>query len=102
MATNARSRQNGTERYDPRPDYFILGIDERGSHHVADTTTETVHIIHRDGSRGRRLLDGGDMDDYMDAVEDAYGWRREVYGVGLVEQLAGALGDSPAAGREGD
>lgn len=76
---------------DPRPDYFELGIDARGARHVCDTTTETVHIIHSDGSRGRRHLDGGDLDDYMDAVAGAYGWDVEKYGTPLVEMLTDAV-----------
>jgi len=75
------------ERTDPRPDYFELGVDERGARHLCDTTTETVHIVHPDGSRGRRHLDGGSLDDYMDAVDDDLGWHRREYGVGLTTLL---------------
>jgi hypothetical protein len=76
---------------DPRPDYFELGIDARGARHVCDTATSTVHIIHSDGSRGRRHLDGGTLDDYMSAVAGAYGWDVEKYGASLVEMLADAV-----------
>jgi hypothetical protein len=83
MATNATDKK-GTARL---CDYILLGVDETGAHHVADYETSTVHIVHADGSRGRRLLDAGDTDDYMDAVERARGWRRREYGVGLVDLL---------------
>ena len=73
-----------------RPAYIPLGIDERGAHHCYDTTTETIHIVHDDGSRGRRLLDGGDVDDWMDAVEDSWGWVKKQYGVSLTEMLVEA------------
>lgn len=96
MSTYAPSRQesSGTDdepHTDPRPDYVPLGVDERGAHHVYDTGSETVHIIHPDGSRGRRLLDGGDVDDWMDAVAGSWGWETKKYGVGLVEMLEDAL-----------
>jgi hypothetical protein len=73
-------------------DYIPLGIDTRGARHVADTQTETVHIIHKDGSRGRKLLNAGTIDDYMAAVADAHGWSRRDYGLGWGDLLARALG----------
>jgi len=77
--------------YDPRPDYFILGVDTENRHHVADTTTNTVHIIHSDGSRGRKVLDGGDIGDYVDAVADAYGWETRRYGQSLADHFVDAV-----------
>jgi len=88
MATTETQRQRST---DPRPNYFQLGIDSRDARHVADTRTETVHIVHADGSRGRRHLDGGDLDAYMEAVADAYGWTRRDYGVSCVDMLVAAI-----------
>lgn len=88
MATNVSRAEKRTDRSRVRPDYIFLGVDARGAHQIYDTTTETVHIIHDDGSRGRRLLDAGDVDDYMAAVRDAHGWEREHYGVLLVDELA--------------
>jgi len=67
-------------RTDPRPDYIPLGVDADGAHHVWDRTTDTIHIVHDDGSRGRRLLGGNSVDDWMDAVADARGWATRRYG----------------------
>lgn len=90
MATNS-THKNRTDCIDPRPDHFVLGVDERGRHHVADTTTDTVHIIHPDGSRGRRLLDGGSIDDYVAAVADSVGWECKRYGQSLADHLIEVL-----------
>ena len=90
MSTYETLRQE-TSGTDPRPAYIVLGVDERGAHHCYDTRTETVHIVHSDGSRGRRLLDGGDVDDWMDAVEGGWGWSTKKYGVGLVEILVDSV-----------
>jgi hypothetical protein len=87
MATHARSKK-GTARFQQ---YIPLGVDERGAHHVVDYKTDTVHIIHPDGSRGRRLLDGGDVDDYMAAVADAHGWAHRTYGTSLVDMLTAVV-----------
>lgn len=77
------------ERTDPRATYQLLGVDERDAHHLLDRATGTVHIVHAGGARGRRLLDGGDVDDYVDAVADAIGWsHRRWYGT-----LADAMAD---------
>ncbi|SEP15380.1 hypothetical protein SAMN05216388_103822 [Halorientalis persicus] len=43
--------------------------------HFWDRETDTVHIIREDSGRGRKLLDGGDIYNYADAVADAYGWQ---------------------------
>lgn len=88
MSTNTRQseRRNGI-----RPNYIPLGIDERGAHHCYDTVTETIHIVHADGSRGRRVLDGGDVDDWMDAVADGWGWTYRQYGGDLLDILTEQL-----------
>lgn len=91
MSIQKRSTQESAARV--RPKYALLGVDADGKHHIHDTTTETVHIVHPDGSRGRRLLDGGTVDDYVAAVENAQGWDDQRYGVDLVEMLAEMLGD---------
>jgi hypothetical protein len=88
MATTQANAERSTG---PRPTYFQLGIDERDARHVADTRTETVHVIHDDGSRERYLLDGGSIDDYMATVADAHGWARRDYGADLVDMLVGAI-----------
>lgn len=80
-----------TSGTDPRPNYIILGTDARDAQHVYDTTYETVHIVHEDGSRGRRLLDGGDVDDYVQAVADAHGWARRRYAFGFADAIDLAL-----------
>jgi len=87
MATNATQKK----RIARFAEYIHLGTDTRGAHHVADYKTATVHVVHTDGSRGRRLLDAGDLDDYMDAVERAHGWQTREYGVGLVDLLTRGL-----------
>jgi hypothetical protein len=84
MATTETQRQRST---DPRPTYFQLGIDERDARHVADTGTETIHVIHADGSRDRYLLNAGTIDDYMATVADVHGWSRRDYGIGFAEML---------------
>jgi hypothetical protein len=94
MSIQKRSTQERTAHV--RPKYHLLGVDTDGAHHIHDTTTETVHIVHPDGSRGRRLLDGGTVDDYVAAVENAQGWDDQRYGVDLVEMLAEILGDQGA------
>jgi len=58
---------------------------------VACGATETVHIVHPDGSRGRRHLDAGSLDDYMDAVDDDLGWHRRDYGISLTTLLVRSL-----------
>jgi len=91
MSTNVTRAEKRTGRTDPRPNYFQLGVDQRGAIHVCDTTTSTVHIVHADGSRGRRHLDAGDLDDYMAAVESTHGWQRRDYGTSLVDILVDSL-----------
>jgi hypothetical protein len=95
MSTNARNSQERTDRLTNsdrgriRPHYIRLGVDDRGADHVYQTTTETIHIVHEDGSRGRRIVPTDKtIDDYMDAVRDAQGWRVERYGASLTEMLA--------------
>jgi len=85
MQSNTRTAHQGAARTkvshtDPRPDYIPLGADGDGAHHVWDRTTDTIHIVHDDGSRGRRLLGGKSVDDWMDAVADARGWATRRYG----------------------
>lgn len=91
MTTNAPTSQKRTGCTDYRPTYIPLGIDERGAHQVWSRKTNTVHVVHPDGSRGRRLLDGGDIDDYVDAVADAHGWAFQKYGLNIVDHLAQVL-----------
>jgi len=102
MATNVSQAEKPTDSTAPdrlqqsdrgriRPHHIFLGVDERGAHHIYQTTTETIHIVHDDGSRGRRLLDGGDVDDYMDAVADAHGWAVERYGQSLGDMIVETL-----------
>lgn len=76
MSTNAPPRQSST---DPRPDYFPLGTDADGIHHVRDVHTATVHLVHPDGSRERKIVPDGRLGEYMDAVESARGWRSTRY-----------------------
>jgi hypothetical protein len=98
MSTNARNSQERTARLEQsdrgriRPHYIRLGVDNRGADHVYQTTSETIHIIHEDGSRGRRLVPADKtIDDYMAAVADAHGWAVERYGADLTEMLADTL-----------
>lgn len=80
-----------TSGTDPRPNYIVLGTDSRDAQHVYDTRTETVHIVHPDGSRGRRLLDAGTIDDYVQAVEDAIGWSTRRYAYSFADALDRAV-----------
>jgi hypothetical protein len=96
MTTDAPSAEKRTghtyrDRGRVRPHHVFLGIDANASHHIYQTTTETIHIVHEDGSRGRRLLDGGDLDDYMSAVDDARGWAHRSYGKSCVDMLVDAV-----------
>lgn len=91
MSTTTTTTKKTTNRNGVRPKYIPLGVDERDAHHVYDTTSETIHIIHSDGSRGRRVLGTKSVDDWMDAVADGWGWKHKKYGVGLVEMLAESL-----------
>jgi hypothetical protein len=89
MTTNTRQAKKST---DPRPAYIRLGVDNRGAHHCYDTRTETIHIIHDDGSRERKLLDDDhDVDDWMDAVDGSWGWDTQRYGQSLGDMLIDVL-----------
>ena len=78
MATHATHAEKRSDvRTDVRPQFFNLGIDGRGAHHVWDRETATVHIVHSDGSRGRRMLGDKTIDDYVDAVDDTHGWSNQ-------------------------
>lgn len=78
-----------------RPDYIILGTDTTGAQHVYDTTTETVHIVHPDGSRGRKILwdTSKTVDDYVEAVADGRGWDTRRYGRSLIKAVTEPLID---------
>lgn len=84
MATNAR-RQNRidhrTPKYNPRVEYIPLGLDANDAYHIFQRESETIHIVHSDGSRGRRHVPRDkSLDDYMAAVADAHGWQKRRYG----------------------
>jgi hypothetical protein len=87
MSTTTQSTKKTTNRNGARPAYIVLGVDARGAHHIYDTRTETVHIVHKGGARERRELGDHDVDDWMDAVDGSWGWDVERYGQGLVEML---------------
>jgi hypothetical protein len=89
MATNdsAALQTAAHESTDPRPNHIPLGVDAQGASHVYDTVTETVHIVHEDGSRGRRCLGDHSVEDWMDAVGDAQGWASKRYGVPLADRI---------------
>jgi hypothetical protein len=78
---------SGQERTGLLFDYLLLGVDERGVHHVADTTTATVHAIDPDAGRLARRRYRPDHDDlgldgYADGVAIAYGWADQRYHTG--------------------
>jgi hypothetical protein len=79
-AHQGAARTTDVSNTDPRPDYIPLGVDGDGAHHVWDRRTDTIHIVHDDGSRGRRLLGDHSVDDWMAAVDDAQGWTSRRYG----------------------
>jgi hypothetical protein len=79
-ALQTAAHDTDATRTDPRPDYIPLGVDGAGAHHVWDRRTDTIHIVHDDGSRGRRLLGDHSVDDWMAAVDDAQGWASRRYG----------------------
>lgn len=92
MATNASHKTTADASTSRRlVDYAQLGIDERGARHVIDWKTDTVHIVHADGARERKLLDAGDVDDYMAVVADTYGWQRRDYGISLADLFVRAV-----------
>ena len=70
----SKSYSQPQESTDPRDDYIIVGTDTRGVHHCYDTQTETVHLIHPNGSRERKLLGQHSINEYIDAVENTHGW----------------------------
>ena len=87
--------------------YIPLGIDERECSHVYDTETETVHIIHPDGARERRVIGAGQsVDDWMDAVDDGWGWAHTRYGIDAyldrVATIAGIDTNTSDTGTGGD
>ena len=104
---SAHQGADTTGRTDPRPTYIPLGVDERDASHVYDTRTETVHIIHPDGARERRVIGAGQsVDDWMDAVDDGWGWAHTRYGIGAyldrVATIAGIDTNTSDTGTGGD
>jgi len=89
--STATEKSTTTNRNGARPAYIRLGVDERGAHHCYDTRTETIHIVHDDGSRERKCVGQNTVDDWMDTVRTGWGWEVERYGVGLVGMLADSL-----------
>lgn len=91
MSTYDTTADIANERTDPRPDYIVLGTEAKtGAQHLYDTTTETVHIIHPDGSRERKQLLCGPattVDDYVEAVADSRGWDDRRYGRDLFAEF---------------
>lgn len=81
MSTNATHAEKRSDvRTDVRPAFLNLGIDGTGKHHVWDRKTNTVHIIHEDGSRGRKLLGDKSIEEYVVTVGDVRGWsNQELY-----------------------
>lgn len=92
MSTTTTPQKKPTNRNGVRPAYIVLGVDARGAQHCYDTRTETVHIVHDDGSRERRVLGTQTVDDWMAAVETSWGWDVERYGVDLVDVLLERMG----------
>jgi hypothetical protein len=73
MATNATRAEKRTDvQTDVRPGYIPLGIDQTGSSHLWDRHTDTVHIIHEDGGRKRKLLGNHSIEEYVATVGDAF------------------------------
>lgn len=66
-----------SKRSTVRDKHIVVGVDGRGAHHCYDTQTETVHIVHSDGSRGRKILGRHSINDYIDAVSESYGWESQ-------------------------
>lgn len=80
--TNAATDQ---KRTGPPESTFVLGVDQRGVHHVADADTATVHAVDpTDGRLARRRYQPGDddlgLDGYVAGVAAAHGWARRRYG----------------------
>lgn len=94
MATTSSNpeKDTGTTGTDYRSAYLRVGVDERGAHHLWDRETDTVHIILPSGGRERKLLDAGDIYDYLDAVGDAHGWKTrrlyETFGDAISKQVS--------------
>jgi len=58
---------------------------------VYDTVYETVHLIHSDGSRERKVLGTHTINDWIDAVDDAYGWDSQRLFKSLADSLTASI-----------
>jgi hypothetical protein len=93
MSTNVTASNqgnDGTARV--RPKYIFLGIDANGSHHVAHTPSETVRIVHPDGSRATKDLTDpacpvNGIDAYVDYIAELGGWADQRYGRDLFAEF---------------
>ena len=66
-----------------RPAYFVLGRT-RDCDYVADLRTRTVHVVSDNGGRAHRYhLNGKTLDEFVSAVDEAYGWDELLYGGGI-------------------
>jgi len=72
---------------DYRPAYILLGIDDRGAHHVYRATDETVHVVHPDVGRIQRHDPAArvDLDAWMATVAEQFGWTDRFYGQSLAD-----------------
>lgn len=80
-----------------RPKFIFLGVDTNGSHHIAHTPSETVRIVHPDGSRANKGFFEGPvngLDDYVDYVEELGGWEDRRYGRDLLGEIIAAHQES--------
>lgn len=68
-----------------RPKFIHLGVDDAGRAHCYNTSTESVHVVSRDGGRPYRLSierddDLEDVDEYIEKVARRCGWCELEYG----------------------
>ena len=91
--TTATKANDRTARV--RPTYIFLGVDANGSHHVAHVPSETIRIVHPDGSRATKDLTdpecpAGGIDAYVEYIEDLGGWDDRRYGRDLIGEIVTA------------
>lgn len=94
MSTNATTANQANDSR-VRPKYIFLGVDANGSHHVAYTPSETIRIVHPDGSRATKVLtdpncpvDG--IDEYVEFISDLGGWEDRRYNRDLIGEITAA------------
>jgi len=92
MTTYTTTSQKRTDRH--RPAYILLGVDDRGAHHVYRALDETVHVVHPDAGRVQRHEPARrvDLENWMATVAEQFGWADRFYGQSLATLARETLG----------